>query len=325
MFRSLFVIVLSALAGIAAAQQYNFPPSSGFWWNPAEPGRGWAIEVQDDVVFIAHYVYDQPGNPVFLTTAGTWDGQRVVADIVLSVGGQCYGCTYREPDSSSLGTVAFEFTDFETGRIVFADGQIPIRRFRFGYGGIAREVMPGTWHSTFGALGIYFGDVLRITGAHDIPDTPGGFRGLRVGGGAQRILLGAPITPNSNQVLILIDSSTNFYTRYLLRFITDRWVGEVWTYRKDENPPTGAGLPMFGQRLAGPRVSNRILGAASATDAKVSPGDLLDSMDAARAELLIAAVGQPRDLPAKSAEPIDWHHVDEATRMLQHKLETLME
>jgi hypothetical protein len=40
-------------------------PESGWWWNPAESGRGFFIEWQGDWIDIAGYMYDDGGNPVW--------------------------------------------------------------------------------------------------------------------------------------------------------------------------------------------------------------------------------------------------------------------
>jgi hypothetical protein len=51
------------------------------WWNPAESGWGLTIEQQSDVMFLALYVFDTSGNPVWY----------VAPDCQVAASGQ--GCT----------------------------------------------------------------------------------------------------------------------------------------------------------------------------------------------------------------------------------------
>lgn len=39
----------------------SFTPESGFWISPGVPGTGYSIEIQDNFMFVALYVYDEFG------------------------------------------------------------------------------------------------------------------------------------------------------------------------------------------------------------------------------------------------------------------------
>jgi len=52
---------------------------SGWWWNPAEAGRGFFIETRHDVLRIAACAYDDSGRPVWQATRG----ERFADDLVL--------------------------------------------------------------------------------------------------------------------------------------------------------------------------------------------------------------------------------------------------
>jgi len=39
-------------------------PMDGWYWNPNESGRGLNIELQDDLMFISFFHYDNAGNPI---------------------------------------------------------------------------------------------------------------------------------------------------------------------------------------------------------------------------------------------------------------------
>ena len=45
-------------------------PETGWWWNPGESGRGFAVEVQNGTLFLAGYMYDNSGNPTWYVSTG---------------------------------------------------------------------------------------------------------------------------------------------------------------------------------------------------------------------------------------------------------------
>ncbi|HHL32719.1 MAG TPA: hypothetical protein ENJ41_09035, partial [Oceanospirillales bacterium] len=58
-----FQKLLITMVLFITAQAQAFTPESGFWWNPDESGSGYAIEIQDNFLFMTLYVYDEAGNP----------------------------------------------------------------------------------------------------------------------------------------------------------------------------------------------------------------------------------------------------------------------
>src|ERR1700722_3698674 len=45
-------------------------PETGWWWNPAEGGRGFAIEIQGNAMYFAGYMYDPNGNALWYLASG---------------------------------------------------------------------------------------------------------------------------------------------------------------------------------------------------------------------------------------------------------------
>ena len=95
MKRLIVAVVLFVASSVASA----FTPSSGFWYNPSESGRGFNIEIQNNVMAVASYVYDQHGNPIWYTSDGIYDEatQTFTGTFDTAVGGQCLGCSYVRP------------------------------------------------------------------------------------------------------------------------------------------------------------------------------------------------------------------------------------
>lgn len=149
-------------------------PESGLWWNPAESGSGYAIEIQNDVLTVLAFTYHGDGKSAFYSSAnrlqnnmlyrGTLDGYR---------SGQCLGCAYTGSPVALIGeageiVIAFESTT--RASLTIAGRTVPIQRFDFGVGG-PFNYLYGQWQlvidvssSPTGSDRPYIGDVLNIDG-----------------------------------------------------------------------------------------------------------------------------------------------------------------
>ncbi len=121
-----------ALASSAGAVE------SGWWWNPNEPGRGMAIEVQGDTIFLALYLYDQEtGESMWLSSGGKTEGGTTYFGVLLRYrDGQCLGCPYVAPGpAEDYGTITLNFTSDTTATMTCSKAPgvtHQIERFRFG-------------------------------------------------------------------------------------------------------------------------------------------------------------------------------------------------
>jgi hypothetical protein len=109
-------------------------PQTGYWWNPAEGGRGYVIEIQDNTAFVAAFMYDASGNPVWYASGpalfvgsayqGTWTSYS---------GGQTLTGSYQAPTgTAAAGSLTIQFTSPSQGTLTLPDGrQIPIQRYAF--------------------------------------------------------------------------------------------------------------------------------------------------------------------------------------------------
>lgn len=123
-----------------ATNGLNSPPTStqpqtGWWWNPNEGGRGYSVEVQANSAFIATYMYDGSGNPVWyasgpapLSNSNTYQGSWTSYS-----GGQTLTGSYHSPTgTANAGSLTLQFTSSTAGTLTLPDGrQIPIQRFGF--------------------------------------------------------------------------------------------------------------------------------------------------------------------------------------------------
>jgi hypothetical protein len=123
-----------------ATNGLNSPPNStqpqtGYWYNPAEPGRGYTIEVQNNTLFLAAYMYDGSGNPVWYASGpSTLVGNNTFEGTLTEFsGGQSLTGSYKPPTgTAAVGVVTIQFQTSTTGILTLPDGkQIPIQRFSF--------------------------------------------------------------------------------------------------------------------------------------------------------------------------------------------------
>ncbi len=121
--------------GGAAATQPAANPQTGWWWNPAESGRGFAVEVQGGAMFFAGYMYDPQGNPVWYVATGNMTGSSLYQGVWQQYGnGQILGGNYIAPIvvNSNVGSAVLQFTSPSAAALTLPDGrQIPFVRFVF--------------------------------------------------------------------------------------------------------------------------------------------------------------------------------------------------
>ena len=117
------------------AQPATDSPQSGWWWNPDESGRGYFLEFQGDTLFMAGYMYDASGNPVwYLSSNASTNMQRYTNTWWQYANGQTLTGTFKPAQqiNNNVGPVTIQFQGAETGIMTLPGGRaITIRRYRF--------------------------------------------------------------------------------------------------------------------------------------------------------------------------------------------------
>jgi hypothetical protein len=132
--------------GVVALERFGFTPGSvlappqagapqsGWWWNPAESGRGFALEFQGDAIFGAAFLYAANGDPAWYIVSGQMESPlRYAGTWIAFTDGQAMGAPYRAPSRApDPGAVVLEFSDATHGTLVLPDGRrVPLVRFQF--------------------------------------------------------------------------------------------------------------------------------------------------------------------------------------------------
>jgi hypothetical protein len=122
-------------------------PATGYWWNPAEPYRGYNIEQRGSNLFMAAFLYSQSGATTWFGVGpgpivnGVYTGQ-----LATYAGGQTLFGSYRGAGSvvANAGAITVTFTSATQGSIVWPGGTVPIQRYDFGPGGSSATPPAGT-------------------------------------------------------------------------------------------------------------------------------------------------------------------------------------
>lgn len=123
------------VVAIAPTTSAASDPVNGWWWNPAEGGRGFAIERQGNQLFMAAFLYENDGRATWyvatLTQQGLLSGTAATYSGTLTryAGGQSLLGTYRAPSSTTqVGAVSITFNSNSNASLAvqFFDGTAPL-------------------------------------------------------------------------------------------------------------------------------------------------------------------------------------------------------
>jgi alpha-tubulin suppressor-like RCC1 family protein len=102
-------------------------PQTGWWWNPAEGGRGYSIEVAGNHIVFASYLYDVSGRATWLLASGQHVARRIALHGTARAlcGGQTLGGPPRSPTGRWARTSRSPSTTRRTERSSGPEGRSP--------------------------------------------------------------------------------------------------------------------------------------------------------------------------------------------------------
>ncbi len=110
-------------------------PESGWWWGgSSDNGRGFFLEWQGNQAFIAGYMYDAAGNPVWYVSQGAvTNAQAYQGSWLQFANGQTLAGAYKAPTmtNGNVAPVTIQFQGADTAILGLPSGNLPIQRFRF--------------------------------------------------------------------------------------------------------------------------------------------------------------------------------------------------
>jgi hypothetical protein len=140
---------ISLVAALPQAHAQSLNVQDLWWAGSAENGWGLTITQQADVLFVAMYIYDDAGNPTWLTASGTLDGRVFSSDAYMPTGSPftAYDVKQFKP-GSPIGKLTINFGSASNATLSYVlngkSGTKAISRTQFG-SGAATNNASGIW------------------------------------------------------------------------------------------------------------------------------------------------------------------------------------
>jgi len=245
-------ILASCLTVFAVGAAKAVMPDSGWFWNPAEGGRGVNLEIQDDKIFMSVFAYKPDGSQAWYVAGGPMSTDRTwSADLYETVGGQPIGGSPRQAGMIPRGRVSVTFTNERNAQVNLLGTTLSVTRQDWsGYGAYEAKALTGEWSTSEGdpSFPVYYSErVILNTNQVDSSGKPF-VSGFRTGTSASRYPAVGMWDAEHGVFAIMVDSSTSYYTLYIFNMAGfNRAEGYSWTYKKAASP-TGDGTYFLANR-----------------------------------------------------------------------------
>jgi len=236
------IAIIAAFATLFWANaSHALTPESGWWWNEAESGRGFSIELQNNTIFMSGFLYEASGAPLWFVASGPYSqtANSFEGDMLSLRGGQCITCSYRAATiQPSLGRIQLRFASPSTANMTWPGGNLAIKRQIYGVASDIEKMFGSFAFSTAGTSNrVHFGNWLTFSRTINDP----GLGKVAVGSTESgRTALAAFTNAERTAILVLVDASTSFYESYLIpvSFFGSREGSGLWsTYLKTQTAP----------------------------------------------------------------------------------------
>lgn len=99
-------------------------PVVGLWWNPAESGTGYALDVRHQTLVVTVYSYTPTGAPLWYIVVGPIVNNVFVGSLEKFANGQCISCAYKVPTANGNdGQMVIAFTSPTTATMTLPGGR----------------------------------------------------------------------------------------------------------------------------------------------------------------------------------------------------------
>ncbi len=303
---ALVFILLLACANLAHAQASSMPPEDGIWGDPAQSGSGFVIETNNRIMAVAAFAYNEARQSTWYLGTGAYDytNHKWVGTVASLAGGQCLGCTHSAATTSATATnVEIRFTSQTTANVLI-DGvqRYAIQRTYFDAPNIDNFIL-GEWYFSYPQApnsGLLAGDdilMLREATCTSGPCSTGNRYGDLRGVTGSR--------SNSGTYTFLLDSSTDFWTLYLVLPYKNTLRGSVFIFRKGTEPSQAAEIPGVIAARAATRAGLTAQGVAKRADDQAEADAEANAFYARIYQRQVAAKGQEPSTPLMSDAQLD--------------------
>lgn len=140
-------VAMSAAETVSATFNAVVTPATGYWWDPAQGGHGFVIQVQGTTMLVAGFLYAASGEATWVLSTGPMASSSQYSGALQSYsGGQTLTGPYNPMPLVivNLGSITLNFSSSTAGTLTWPGGTIPIERFDFGPGGSETPQPAGT-------------------------------------------------------------------------------------------------------------------------------------------------------------------------------------
>jgi len=215
-------------------------PDSGWYWNSAEPGRGFILEIQNNTLFISGFLYDTLGNQIWVYSGGVMSSDRTYSGPAYrTTSGQRLGGTYQAATNVPFGTATITFTSTVTANVSINGYNFGLTRFVFGvdYTDYTNFLL-GEFAFVLGSpsVPLYFGQRVTFTRTQLLNGSVYAVGNITGATESTNLAIGR-FVPNLQRWTVLIDSSPSYYQYYVFDFAGFNFTeGDESTYLKTESP-----------------------------------------------------------------------------------------
>ena len=132
---SIPIVRFDTIIGSGNGTTPAFVPENGWWWNESESGRGFFMEFKNNYAFIAGYMYEAGGQPVWYVAEGPMATPQSFSSKWYQAGnGQTLTGPYKKPSLVNLnvGIVSIVFQDAANALLELPGGRkVAVTRHRF--------------------------------------------------------------------------------------------------------------------------------------------------------------------------------------------------
>jgi hypothetical protein len=227
-------VMLSLIVFAISSSAHAFMPATGMWQIDAEatgaPGRGFALDVQNETIFLSYYGYAANGSALFYVATGPIANNTFSAPLLAVSGGTALGGTYKAGTiGASPGTVALSFTSGVAGTITLpGEGAKSISKYSFGYANGTTGLL-GTWLITALINGVPYSSYKTLTTISGQSSSGNGYVNTASGdffceyqssGTLQGLVICADNPSNANSILYVLKIAADIASGYSQVFLS---------------------------------------------------------------------------------------------------------
>jgi hypothetical protein len=147
-------LILALLAATISLSASAATPQTGWYFSEAESGRGFNIEIQGNALFMAGFIYDATGNPIWFVSGGPMSSDNTYSGAAYrTANGQPLGGSYRAQTNLPFGNATITFPTTMDANIAVNGFNFTVTREIFGFDPAAPYAGMWALKSTLTALG----------------------------------------------------------------------------------------------------------------------------------------------------------------------------